>query len=102
MHIKEELQMRLIDADALAERICSGPPELIYTSTVIGMINDAPTVDAEPVVRCENCKSWDNSKDGRYFGGWCFCNIIQTSTPPNWYCAYGEARIGGIKTDEAD
>ena len=43
------MAMRLIDADALAERICSGPPELIYTSTVMGIINDMPTVDAVPV-----------------------------------------------------
>lgn len=44
--------MRLIDADAFLERMSR-------TDRFFGVvydINDAPTVDAVPVVRCRECK----------------------------------------------
>lgn len=50
-----------------------------------------PAVDAAPVVRCMDCKNWDNSTEGRYVGGWCFCEKLQFSTSPDWFCADGEA-----------
>ena len=49
-----------------------------------------PAVDAAPVVRCKDCKNWDSSTEGRYVGGWCFCEKLQFSTSPDWFCADGE------------
>ena len=50
--------MRLIDADALKIRDISPS----YWQVVDGLteydIEDAPTVDAVPVIRCKDCKHW--------------------------------------------
>lgn len=54
------------------------------------MIETFPPVDAAPVVRCKDCKNWDSSTEGRYVGGWCFCEKLQFSTSPDWFCADGE------------
>ena len=79
--------MRLIDADAFLERMS-------HTDRFFGVvydINDAPTVDAVPVVRCKDCKY--RTKDtrwtragfcGRRGAGDCF------AAPPEGYCSYGE------------
>ena len=56
---------RLIDADVAIENIeewlnCVGTAligkGLSYTGELMGCIEDAPTVDAVPVVRCRECK----------------------------------------------
>ena len=52
--------MRLIDADAFLERMS-------HTDRFFGVvfdINDAPTVDAVPVVRCRECKHCRNLPNG--------------------------------------
>ena len=53
--------MRLIDADALKEiYTCNFDYEnCIYDgATVVGNVDEAPTVDAVPVIRCKDCKYW--------------------------------------------
>ena len=65
--------MRPIDADALKEKLTeifeSDPyPENEYMDgwtfaafsrdELKPIIDDAPTIEAEPIVRCENCKYW--------------------------------------------
>lgn len=52
--------MRLIDADAFLERMS-------HTDRFFGVvfdINDAPTVDAVPVIRCRECKHCRNLPNG--------------------------------------
>ena len=66
--------MRLIDADALKEMICNNvyPITDTFNSQDYGMfwtggiekaIDEAPTIDAEPIVRCKDCKYWDYEVD---------------------------------------
>ena len=78
--------MRLIDADALIALI----KKRIKNSMIIGwlcsIIRDAPTIDAVPVVRCEDCKFGDldsephdamvcmRTKDGFWRSGHDFCS----------------------------
>ena len=82
--------MRLIDADAFLERMSR-------TDRFFGVvfdINDAPTVDAVPVVRCRECKHH------RVLLGRDLCaknafmvNGIEAglkTTGENDYCSYGE------------
>ena len=82
--------MRLIDADAFLERMSR-------TDRFFGVvydINDAPTVDAVPVVRCRECKHH------RVLLGRDLCaknafmvNGIEAGlkiTGENDYCSYGE------------
>ena len=46
---------RLIDADALVKNFAVPSNELFYAGTVLDYIKEAPTVDAEKVVRCWEC-----------------------------------------------
>lgn len=83
------MTMRLIDADALKVDLTRFYNNIV---TAKQLIDEQPTVDAAPVVRCKDCKNWDSSTEGRYVGGWCFCEKLQFSTSPDWFCADGETR----------
>lgn len=49
--------MRLIDADALLNRMQKDPLfDLVERYGVSGVIEAEPTVDAVPVIRCKDCK----------------------------------------------
>lgn len=50
--------MRLIDADALREKVRDEGVASVYRN-----IQFAPTIDAEPVTRCRDCR--------HYTGKWC-------------------------------
>lgn len=70
--------MRLIDADALEELFrevigslsrrtdCNLNFEYMIrpSAMTIEMIKDAPTIDAVEVVRCKDCKFWQNQEEG--------------------------------------
>lgn len=44
------------------------------------------------LTHCKDCKHWDNTSEGRYVGGWCFCEKLQFSTSSKFFCADGEER----------
>lgn len=73
--------MRLIDADKLLENKVSNA----YISRF--EVENAPTIDAEPVVRCEKCKH------NIVNGGDCDSTLVTKATDFNrfWleYCSYG-------------
>lgn len=96
--------MRLIDGDALIddlmERYCkecnkrkgikNGKYRIIYeigevpcraceVDDVKEELENIPTIDAEEVVRCENCAYWD----GTYCADFC-------TTDPDGYCSWGK------------
>ena len=83
--------MRLIDADELIA-VCE---ILINTSTngylfeqAKWLAQDAPTIDAVPVVRCKDCKWWtkqEASLQGR-------CDAYGMYPTGAWYCARGERK----------
>lgn len=57
--------------------------------SAIDYIDEQPTIDAVPVIRCKDCKHSEefiNDCDGRY------CNELQTSVSNDYYCAYGESK----------
>ena len=57
------------------------------------MIENAPAVDAVPVVRCKNCKYWEadwkpnNVQDGVHF-----CPMVSLVRRGDWFCADGKRR----------
>lgn len=55
-------------------------------------IENAPTVDAEPVVRCKNCKycSVDRHADGNVPDY--VCIEMDCGVEPNGFCSWGEKR----------
>lgn len=86
-------EKRLIDANAL---IKEANAEGAYGYVDAKQIADAPTVDAVPVVRCENCRkrhTWEcamhyESEDGKEQYGW---------ENDNDFCSWGERKDGGEK-----
>ena len=86
-----EKGQRLIDAnDVYALFDVSGTARLH-----VGDIDIIPRVDAVEVVRCKDCKHYDNS-EGIY---WCHLNsrfypggIDWHSFPEEGYCSYGERK----------
>ena len=88
--------MRLIDADALERRILMDAPGFmdggseITKAFILAMIKTrsvTPTVDAIPVVRCNDCKWW-NENLGEY------CEKRDSYPGADWFCADGERRDG--------
>lgn len=87
--------MRLIDADALLEK-------MKRTSRYFQIkfdIEEAPTIEAEHVVRCKECKHWKPSgskagnsfSDMEYIGGCEFTNYCRRESD---FCSYGERKEG--------
>ena len=84
---------RLIDADALKSYMdeCSKESRFrVYYGYAESFINDSPTIDAVPVIRCKDCKYHEDEEIGMVycpnaFGGW---------VGENWFCADGERKGG--------
>ena len=74
--------MRLINADELPVKTDWHKQYVLYTA-----IEDAPTIDAVPVVRCKDCKN---------YGDEYFCPLLSLAdyTDPNDFCSYGERKDG--------
>ena len=84
--------MKLIDADALMDEANS---DGAYGYVDAKQISEAPTIDAVPVVRCENCK----------YGYPCGDEIVcyhpeyelaegKWSYKKDFFCAFGETKEG--------
>ena len=101
--------MRLKDADALVKHLCEDVAlKHFYGRTMehavrnlhylCEFIDNAPTVDAVPVVRCKDCKYFGTTK---FFDATiALCKKQRSAktemevhvTPPDWFCADGERR----------
>lgn len=99
--------MRLIDADELAKKWTIESPEPYNTDAVevLDSIREAPTVDAVPVVRCNDCKHlcvW-NRKDM-----YAFCPKTNIAFLPfeqdtrTFFCGFGERKDGGNADENRD
>ena len=114
---------RLIDADNLVEVLDEEledrvKGETIYTNALksiflVGfakqVINDAPTVDAEPVVRCKDCKWYeieqlkrDGTDDKRYKPSVCVIGKYAKPRKEDWYCADGERKEDELLVTDKD
>lgn len=80
---------RLIDADELIE--IAHRIRLDSRERIERMIESAPTVDAEPITRCQDCVFWGTRlkgmHDGKPYGD---CLNVEHTTRPTFYCAWGE------------
>lgn len=75
--------MRLIDVDKLERQEYWGN-ERCFDYVDAEDIDNAPTVDAVPVVRCKDCKHYD-------IGGSCIICGFQSRKPDD-FCSYGERK----------
>jgi len=88
--------MRLIDANGLKAEImgwCVVPDDLFgmgkhyERDIVLQAIEESPTIDAVPVVRCKDCKHYNTI--GRLKGfGW--CESMNRDAFDDFYCANGK------------
>lgn len=94
--------MRLIDGDALIEKfnekvdmaeclIDARTAERFATFCALAdAVEEMPTVDADVVVRCKDCKYWQNNNNGYPHGE---CRWGHGETPDdNDFCSYGERK----------
>lgn len=89
----------LIDADALKTVLCASkcgktdPASCECGCMDVLCIDDAPTIDAVPVVRCEECCYWQpptyqEQEDGSTVGH-CTAALNGQQTDAYWFCADG-------------
>lgn len=78
---------RLIDADKLERQEYWGN-ERCFDYVDAEDIDNAPTVDAVPVVRCKDCDGGQVSDDGKYV----ICCRLGISTAFWDFCSYGERK----------
>lgn len=75
--------MRLIDANAL------DPVPWEEKADAVKAIREAPTIDAVPVVRCQECNyRSDNTYQGNYLCGRKMLGIVR----PSDFCSFGERK----------
>lgn len=93
--------MRMIDADQMAvdesEAYMSAQVQVTDDlkwlvnfaahSKIQRLIADTPTVDAVPVVRCRDCRSYNKPKTG-------WCEVHLDREHPDDYCSYGKRKDG--------
>ena len=82
--------MRPIDADALLKNWERDRGMMLDADYFIFTTVHAPTIDAVPVVRCENCKfgDWYDSASGERL---CYCTEHgRGGYVPTDFCSYGE------------
>lgn len=86
--------MRLIDADFLQLRVnLKGTNKFgMLDENIRDFIDTAPTVDAELVVRCKDCKhrvyKYANEEIGEIGG----CGLFNRAMSNNDFCSYGERK----------
>ena len=112
--------MRLIDADALIDDIKHGlwdwdSVDGIMSSAVLKQtitdIKNMPTIEAEPVIKCKDCRWFDKTEDSSY--GYCHAMkhgyysehweiSIYRRYKEDFYCADGEKMNAEEEPYEAD
>ena len=85
---------RLIDADKMRnDWLENGLNEYVYdTNAFLESIDEQPTVEAVPVVRCKDCKHWGTGVDGETERIKC-CEYGRYMVGENGYCVYGEKKV---------
>ena len=93
--------MRLIDVDDLGVDRCSKDvlPAAYCAgwNGLLGLIENAPTVDAVIVTRCEDCVHWDDDPDtyGADDGPKGKCMKSFETMCADDFCSYGKRKDGG-------
>lgn len=69
-----------------------------YAYAAEQLLDEIPTADVAPVVRCKDCKWFADNNDGEWSGCWLFytIQIIPEDAPkPDDFCSYGELKMDG-------
>lgn len=86
---------RIVDLDQIGEKsnalLQRGCSAIEYAISLINEIREAPTVDAEPVVRCRDCGMSRETEDEEFV----FCMQFRDTVHGQAFCSYGERKDGG-------
>lgn len=78
--------MRLIDADALIKKVKEeGAYDYVYSKKIA----EAPTIDAVEVVRCRDCKNWEEYEGDEGYG---HCELFIHYMKDDNFCGHGERK----------
>jgi hypothetical protein len=98
-----EKQMDLIDRHALGIGRCDPDAFPLQNrgycagwNGVINLLEQAPRVDAVPVVRCKDCKHYKPQNQGAHRNcttPYCM-RMVAVKVSPDDFCSYGERREG--------
>lgn len=93
--------MRLIDANEIVGKLKNTMinPQTVFINTVLlGLIDEAPTVDAETRVRCEKCVSSGGDAFGEMICQNQLCPCCGREVDHAFSCVLGERRTDGKDT----
>lgn len=102
---------RLIDADNLDftfDRCCFSEGDTQYVrgaDDAIGVVNNAPTIDAVPVVRCRECKFYREFRTKRHNQLMRLCyrmgkHDMEYPVKPDDFCSYGQRKEAANEVSE--
>lgn len=91
--------MRTVDADEIRKKAVPHTrgnygysADIRKWAVLVGDIDDAPTIDAVPVVRCRDCLYWQDNNGGYPHEE---CRWGKDETPdPDDFCSCGERKDG--------
>lgn len=68
--------------------------QIVYSTIMdaVYAVEQAPTVDAVPVVRCKDCKWWDDIPSSTYTPQYHRCRKINISMTAEDFCSFGERK----------
>ena len=81
----------LISRESLLEEIKENRWGWFSKELMLRILENQPSVDAVPVVRCKNCEHWGTGFAGETEHVKC-CKIAIYMVGENGYCVYGELR----------
>ena len=85
--------MRLIDADVLISEFRKEMDKSIFEGrSVREVIDDTPTVDAVPVVRCKDCVYRVIMRDPLRKPMDCYGCKVMHYNEDDWFCSFGERK----------
>lgn len=86
--------MRLIDGDALWEKLDDEPwfDNADRDEVVLPIVDAAPTVDAEVVVRCKDCNHYDMGVCLKIYSDGNVHSEAWQSRKPEDFCSHGERK----------
>ena len=98
--------MRLIDDEWVTQEYYKNPSY----ANLCKVLNDAPTIDAVPVIRCKDCKHWipydwmfsdvwQSKNIDDYPENEIGCEYCDSSMTSNDFCSRGERKDGEHETD---
>jgi hypothetical protein len=78
---------RYVDVDELKENICKRVNNPTIRGWLNRLIDNTPTADVVPVVRCKDCRL---ATEDTMIDGWYYCHNNGMTHKPDTFCSYGE------------